>query len=64
MDRSRYTIYAKHKNYKSGRFVGVSTDDLERAKEIVDCMKKAKYANIYDWFRVKDTVTNKYVYEV
>jgi len=64
MERGRYTIYSKHKSFKRARFVGVSTNDFEEAKSMVDHLKEARYASlIYDWFKVKDTVTNKYVYE-
>ena len=32
---------------------------------MVEHMKNTQYAHLmYDWFKVKDTVTNKYIYEV
>ena len=61
----RYTIYAKHKNFERARFVG-ATDDFEEAKNTVEHQITLQSVKLcYDWFKIKDTVTNKYIiYEV
>lgn len=61
----RYTVYIKHRNYKRAHPNGTHTDDLERAKDIA---KREKYSwwgvnGIYEWVKVKDTETGKYIYE-
>lgn len=61
---SRYALYSKHKGYKRGRFDGISTDSFERAKKMIDHEKNTENARFFVWFKIKDTITNKYVYEV
>lgn len=61
----RYAIYSKHKSFKRARFVGVSTEDFEEAKNIVEHQRTSQCAKLcYDWFKVKNIITNKYIYEV
>lgn len=61
----RYAIYSKHKNFERAKFVGVSTDDFEEAKNIAEHQRTLQCVKLcYDWFKVKDTITNKYIYEV
>lgn len=61
----RYTVYTKHRSYKRAHGCGTYTDDLEKAKDIAHRMKASWWGinGIYEWVKVKDTQTNKYIYE-
>lgn len=61
----RYTVYTKHRSHKKASGSGHYTDDLEKAKAIADRAKASWWGvnGIYEWVRVKDTETNKYIYE-
>lgn len=63
--KGRYAIYTKHRSYKRASSVGFYTDSLERAKGIADRQMLTWWGRngIYEWVRVKDTETGKYIYE-
>lgn len=62
---ARYAVYTKHRRDKKASSSGFYTDDLERAKANADRAKASWWGvnGIYEWVKVKDTETNKYVYE-
>lgn len=62
----RYTVYTKRHNMKRGQGDGFYTDDLERAKRIAHKKRESWWGQngIYDWIKVKDSQTGKYIYEV
>ena len=60
-----YAVYTKHRSYKRASSVGIHTDDLNKAIDIANRKKNSWWGvnGIYEWVKVKDTNTNKYVYE-
>lgn len=63
--KPRYAVYIKHRNYKRAQADGIYTDDLDWAKDVADSNKMSWWGvnGIYEWVKVKDTKTNKYIYE-
>ncbi len=61
----RYVVYIKHRNCKRAQPNGIYTDDLDWAKESADRNKMSWWGvnGIYEWVKVKDAKTNKYIYE-
>lgn len=61
----RYTVYTKRHNMKRGQGDGFYTDDLERAKKIAHNKRNSWWGQngVYEWIKVKDTETGKYIYE-
>ena len=59
-----YAVYTKHRNFKRAFSGGIYTDDLDRAKSIADREAKSWWAvnGIYDWVKVRDVESKKYVY--
>lgn len=59
-----YSVYTKHKRYKKAFPDGFHTDSLENAKKAADRQAKSWWAEngIYDWIKVRDDVTKKYIY--
>lgn len=59
-----YTVYTKHRSYKRATRDGISTDDLERAKAIADRQAKNWWTEhgVYDWIKVRDDTTKRYIY--
>ena len=59
-----YKVYKKWKRDKRAKSVGFATDSLDRAKEVADRATKSWWgmAGCFDWVKVKDTETGKYIY--
>ena len=60
-----YAVYRKYRTEKKAKRDGLLTDDLERAKDIAH-REKASWGGqngVYEWIRVRDLETRKYVYE-
>ena len=62
---ARYTVYEKHHTKKRAQSNGFYTDDLERAKRIAQNERNSWWGQngVYDWIKIKDTKTGKYIYE-
>ena len=60
----RYAVYIKHRSYKRAHSNGTYTDDIDRAKDIAIRAKTSWWGvnGVYEWVKVKDTETGKYVW--
>ena len=60
-----FMVYTKRKNEKRAKGDGFATDNLERAKEIARRKRASWWGQneVYDWIKVKDMETRKYIYE-
>lgn len=67
MDNSiyRYTVYTKRRGRKRASACGIITDDLDRAKDIARRERASWWGRngIYEWVKVRDRQTGKYIYE-
>ncbi|GEM_PF-4595650 len=63
--KRKYTIYYKHRSMKRATNDGFYTDSLERAKEVARREKASWWGQhgVYEWIRVKDVETGKYIWE-
>ena len=60
-----YEVYIKRRGQKRGQGNGFQTDNIERAKDIAMRERKSWWGQngVYDWIKVKDKETGKYVFE-
>lgn len=60
----KYMVYVKFRRNKRAQGTGIITDDLERAKMQADREKSSWWGQngVYDWVKVKNKKTGKYVY--
>lgn len=60
-----YMVYKKRRTDKRAKGNGFSTDSLERAKEIANRERSSWWGQhgVYDWIKVRDMKTGKYIYE-
>lgn len=60
-----YKVYTKHRTDKRAKSDGFATDNLERAKDIANRERASWWGQngVYDWIKVKDMETGKYIYE-
>ena len=60
-----YMVYVRYKGKKRAQENGFSTDNLERAKDIANRERASWWGQngVFDWIKVKDMKTGKYIYE-
>lgn len=60
-----FMVYKKRINEKRAKGDGFSTDDFERAKEIAHRERLSWWGQngVYQWIKIKDLKTRKYIYE-
>lgn len=60
-----YKVYTKRRRDKRAKPNGFATDSLERAKDVAQRERASWWGQngVYDWIRIKDTETGKYIYE-
>lgn len=61
-----YRVYVKHRSYKRAQSIGTLFDNLDSAKKSAQIQKRSWWGQngIYEWVKVKDAETGKYVYIV
>ena len=61
----RYTVYTKLKRRKLATPCGILTDELDRAKDIAHRKRASWWGQngVYEWIKVRDRQTGKYIYE-
>ena len=59
-----YAVYVKWKRDKRAKRNGFLADNIERAKDIANRERNSWWGQngCYDWIKVKDLETGKYVY--
>ena len=60
-----YMVYTKRRVDKRAKGNGFATDNLERAKDIAHRERASWWGQngVYDWIKVRDMKTGKYIYE-